>query len=107
VTIHRKGCQNLKYLEPERLIRAEWQDSLVSNFVTVIKVHADISSAVVNALNKLARDLKNKLKGFGYKEIKDEYVFEIVAIVTNKAELESLIKNCESVKGVRKVYRSE
>lgn len=107
VTIHRKGCQNLKYLEPERLIKAEWQDSLVSDFIAVIKVLADNTNAVVNSLNNAARDLKTKLKGFGYREIKGELVFEIVVQISNKAELDKIMNSFESIKDVRKVYRSE
>lgn len=107
VTIHRNGCQNLKYLEPERLIKAEWQDSLVSNFIAVIKVYAENQNSVINNLNTVARDLKGKLKGFGYKEVKDELVFDIVVQISNKTELENIIKSFEMVKDVRKVFRSE
>lgn len=107
VTIHRSGCQNLKYLEPERLIKAEWQDSLVSNFIAVIKVYAENQNSVINNLNTVARDLKGKLKGFGYKEVKDELVFDIVVQISNKTELENIIKSFEMVKDVRKVFRSE
>lgn len=107
VTIHRSGCQNLKYLEPERLIKAEWQDSLVSNFIAVIKIYAENQNSVINNLNTVARDLKGKLKGFGYKEIKDELVFDIVVQISNKTELENIIKSFEMVKDVRKVFRSE
>lgn len=107
VTIHRAECQNLKYLEPERLIKAEWQDSLVSNFVAVIKVHADDTSSVVNHMNNFVRDLKNCLKGFGYKKVKDELVFEVIVEIKNKAELDGIIKSIESLKDIRRVYRSE
>jgi len=107
VTIHRSDCPNMKYLETERLIKAEWQDALISNFIAVIKVYADNTNAVINSLNNLARDMKGKLKGFGYKEVKDELVFEIVVQISNKNELESIIKSFESVKDVRKVFRSE
>ena len=107
VTIHRCGCQNLKYLEPERLIKAEWQESLVSNFVAVVKVHADDTNVVINNMNNFVRDLKNMLKGFGYKKVKDELVFEIIIQITNKNELETIIQNIESMKDIRKVYRSE
>ena len=106
VTIHRKNCPNLKYLEPERLIKAEWQDSLVSDFTAVIKVYADNTNAVINSLNNAARDLKNKLKGFGYREIKGELVFEIVVQINNKTEIDNIIKSFESIKDVRKVFRS-
>ena len=107
VTIHRSGCQNLKYLEPERLIKAEWQDTKGSSFVAVVKVHADNVNADINSLNTIARELKAKLKGFGYKEIKDELVFEIVVEISNKTELDAVIKSFEGVKYVRRVYRSE
>lgn len=107
VTIHRKGCHNLKYLEPERLIKAEWQENLVSDFNAVIKIYADNTNSVINALNATARELKNKLKGFGYKEVGDELVFEIVVQISNKTELDKIIKNFEGVKFVRKVFRSE
>ena len=107
VTIHRSSCQNLKYLEQERLIKAEWQENATSRFVAVIKVHADDVNSVINSLNSISRELKGKLKGFGYKEVKDELVFEIVVLISNKKELEDIIKDFEHVKFVRKVYRSE
>lgn len=107
VTIHRSSCQNLKYLEQERLIKAEWQENATSSFVAVIKVHADDVNSVINSLNSISRELKGKLKGFGYKEVKDELVFEIVVLISNKKELEDIIKDFEHVKFVRKVYRSE
>lgn len=107
VTIHRADCPNLKYLEPERLIKAEWQENVASSFVAVIKIHADNENSVITTLNNIARDLKNKLKGFGYKEIKNELVFDIVVLISNKNELQSIINSFESVKKVRRVYRSE
>ena len=107
VTIHRSSCQNLKYLEQERLIKAEWQENATSSFVAVIKVHADDVNSVINSLNSISRELKGKLKGFGYKEVKDELVFEIVVLIKKKKELEDIIKDFEHVKFVRKVYRSE
>ena len=107
VTIHKANCPNLKYLESERFMTAEWEDSAVSSFTTVIKIHADNVNSVINNLNALARELKTKLKGFGYKEIKNELVFDIVVQVSNTAELENLIRVFENVKYVRRVYRSE
>ena len=107
VTIHRDGCQNLKYLEPERLIKAEWEDANVSNFTSVIKIHTDLVGSVINTINKIAGDLKGKLKGFGYREIKDEYVFDVVVAISNTKELKDIMKNFEKVKLVRRVYRGE
>lgn len=107
VTIHRSNCPNLKYLEPERLIKAEWQTSMVSDFTAVIKIYADNTNSVINNLSNLAREQKGKLKGFGFKEVKGELVFDVVVQISNKAELESIMRAFESVKNVRKVQRSE
>ena len=107
VTIHKADCPNLKYLEHERFIDAEWASNNVSGFTTTIKIHTDITGSVFNTLNKIAGDLKTKLKGFAFKEIKGEYVFDVVVLISNTAELNNIIKNFEKVKEVRKVYRSE
>ncbi|MDE6583589.1 MAG: hypothetical protein K2K31_02970, partial [Clostridia bacterium] len=107
VTIHRSECQNLKHLEQERLIKAEWQDSVISNFIATIKVVAENSNSVVNALNTASRALKNNLRAFAYKEQNGELVFEIVVQISNKNELNTIINNFEQIKQVIKVYRSE
>ncbi|MGN1201354.1 MAG: RelA/SpoT family protein [Candidatus Caccovivens sp.] len=107
VTIHRSNCPNLKYLEPERLIKAEWQDTKGASFTAVIKIHTDLVGSVINTLNNIAISFKNKLKGFGFKEIKDEYVFNIILLVSNKDEIDEAIKSFQNLKFVRKVYRSE
>ncbi len=107
VTIHRANCANIKYLEPERLIKAQWQDDLTNDFVAVIKIETDNLNSVVNSINTTARALKGKLRGFAYKEIKDQLVFEIVISISNKIELENIINSFASLKHVLKVYRSE
>ncbi len=106
VTIHRKECINLKYLEEERLIKAEWQDCMVSNFMAVIKIETENKNEVVTNLNTTARGFRNKLKGFGYKEVKGDLQFEIAVMISSKAELEEVMRAFQSVKYVKNVYRS-
>ncbi len=107
VTIHKDTCPNLKYLESERFMPAEWEASATTSFTAVIKIYADNVNSVINNLNALAREFKSKLKGFGYKEIKNELVFDIVVQISNTAELDNMIKIFEKVKYVRKVFRGE
>ncbi len=106
VTIHRKDCSNLKFLEPERLIKAEWQESMMTDFLAVIKVQTENNNSVIDNLNGIARSFKNKLKGFGFKEVKDGLEFEIALQVANKAELDKILTTFENAKYVNKVYRS-
>ena len=107
VTIHRKECPNIKYLEKERLIEAKWENDVVSNFTAVVKVVADDDSHVIDYINNVAKNLKINLKGFSYKKVKNDLIFDIILNVKGKEEIDSAIRTFESVKGVQKVFRSE
>ena len=106
VTIHRKECPNLKYLESERLISAKWEQNAGSKFLAAIKVVSSDDKAG-DYINNVARNLKLNLKSFSYKKVKNDLVFDIIIEVSNKNDIDSAIKTFESVKGVEKVYRSE
>ena len=106
VTIHRKECPNLRYLENERLISAKWEQNSGSKFTAVIKVISNDDKAG-DYINNVARNLKLNLKGFSYKKMKNDLIFDIILEVKDKSEIDSAIKTFESVKGVEKVYRSE
>lgn len=107
VTIHRRECINVKNLEPERLIKVEWQKDLVSDFITTIKVETENNPKMIKVLTDYTRELKGKLKGFGYMQVQDKLQFQIVVQIKNKSELDSIIKNIKSIKNVQTVYRSE
>lgn len=106
VTVHRKDCSNIKYLEPERLIKAEWQQHAVTDFLACLKVVAENKTEVINNLNTAAREMKNKLKGFGYKQVDGMLEFEILFLIKNKTELDNVIKALSSIKNVKSVARS-
>ena len=107
VTIHRKECPNLKYLEKERLIGAKWEDNINSKFVATIKIVAENEPKVVDYVNNVLRNLKITLKAFNYKKVKEEIQFNVILEVNGKEEIDNAINIFEGVKGVKKVYRSE
>ena len=107
VTIHRKECPNLKYLEKERLIGAKWEDNINSKFVATIKIVAENEPKVVDYVNNVLRNLKITLKAFNYKKVKEEIQFNVILEVNGKEEIDNAINIFEGVKGVNKVYRSE
>ena len=107
VTIHRKECPNLKYLEKERLIGAKWEDNINSKFVATIKIVAENEPKVVEYVNNVLRNLKITLKAFNYKKVKEEIQFNVILEVNGKEEIDNAINIFEGVKGVKKVYRSE
>ena len=107
VTIHRKECPNLKFLEKERLIGAKWEDNINSKFIATIKIIAENEPKVVDYVNNVLRNLKITLKAFNYKKVKEEIQFNVILEVNGKEEIDNAINIFEGVKGVKKVYRSE
>ena len=107
VTIHQKNCQNLKYLERERLIDAQWQVKEGATFSATIKVIATKSDNNIGRLTNLITSLKINIKGFDAKDVGDSFVCTLRIEVKNKAELDSAIKSIRNLKNVTEVYRSE
>ena len=107
VTIHRKNCPNLKYLEKERLILAEWDEKSNEEFISVIKVVAERNPSNIVRITSQLAEMKVNLKAFESKDNKNEFTCTIVVSVKNKNEIDKIITSLEGIKGVTKVFRSE
>lgn len=107
VTIHRHDCQNLKYLEQERLISAEWEEKSKSNFVAELRLFTDNELGMVVKVTNLLVDMKINLKKIVANEKDDGVACDLVLIVKNKEELDKVISALGSLKCVRKVARKK
>ena len=107
VTIHRQNCQNLQYLEPERLIDAQWQVKEGKTFQAIIKVIAEKSDNNIGRLTNLITSLKINIRGFEAKDVGDSFICTLRLEVKNKHELDSAIKSIKNLKNVTEAYRSE
>lgn len=107
VTIHRHNCNNLQFLEKERLIDAQWQVKENATFTASIKVIATKSDNNIGRLTNLITGLKIAIKGFDAKDMGDTFICTLIIDVKNKAELESAINAIRNMKNVTDVYRSE
>ena len=107
VTIHRANCPNIAFLEPERLIEAQWQVKENATFTAIIKVVAEKSDNNIGRLTNLITGLKIAIKGFEAKDVGDNFFCTLVIDVKNKKELESAINSIRNMKNVTNVYRSE
>ncbi len=107
VTIHRLNCPNLKFLEPERLIDAQWQVKENATFMATIKVIAEKSDNNIGRLTNLITGLKINIRGFDAKDVGDSFICSLRIEVKNKAELESAISSIRNLRNVTSVYRSE
>ncbi len=107
VTIHRRNCPNLKYLESERLINAEWSTKEKKNFVATIHVVADKSNNNIAKLTTLITNMKVLITAFDAKDVGDNFICDIAVAVKNTAELEKVMSNMRQLKNVTSVQRSE
>jgi len=105
VTIHRHDCANLKYLEPERLIKAEWDDKTQINFFAEIRIFADSKTNNLVKLSTLFSEIKVDIKKITVDEKGDEIICDIIVLVKNKDELEKIMKQIKNGKGILKVIR--
>ena len=107
VTIHRHNCQNLKYLEPERLISAQWQSKENSTFMASLKVIINKIDNNLAKVTSLIASLKLPLRGFEVKENDDKFDCRVTVEVKNTEELNKNIALLQTLKDVVDVYRSE
>jgi GTP pyrophosphokinase len=107
VTIHRHNCPNLKYLEPERLIEATWQEKEGASFLANICIEADSLENCVGKITNSLASQKVAIKGFEAKENKGNTVCNVAIEVKNKNELEKIMNSLRALNGVINVQRGE
>lgn len=107
VAIHRTTCPNLKYLEKERLIDAQWQNKEDATFVANIKIIASKTDNNIAKFTNSITGIKMNIKGFDAKDSGDNFVSSLIIEVKNRNELESIINSIKNLKSVISVYRSE
>ena len=105
VTIHRKDCQNLKYLDSVRLIDVEWEERSQKDFVVEIKLLTEKSGSIINKITSNLSSSKFPIRAFEAKEGVDQMEFSIVVFVKNRDEVEKLTNMLSQIKGVKKVSR--
>lgn len=107
VTIHRRNCPNLKYLEPERLVEASWEGRENAAFSASVKVVTEKTATILASLTTIISNLKISIIGFDAKDSGDIYNITIVVMVKNKEELDKVMSSIRSLKNVLQVYRGD
>lgn len=107
VTVHRVDCPNLKYLEPERLINAVWDDSATNKTTSaVIKI---ISSTSDGFLAKLTQEILGagyKILGLESKVLGDKTHTTLKTEVKKLEDITKIINTIKLIGGVDEVFRA-
>lgn len=107
VTIHRQSCPNLKYLEPERLIGAQWQIRENASFLAHIKVEVEKADNNIAKLTTIISNLKVPMLSFEAKDVGDRFDCMVGVEVKNADQLGKIITSIKSLSDVIDAYRSE
>lgn len=105
VTIHKKDCPNLKYLDKERLIDVEWEGEGKSDVYAEIKIIAEKSPTLLNKITSNLSAENVSLRKFEAKEKSDQLECTIVIVAKNRDDIKKTCLNLEQINGVRKVNR--
>ncbi len=107
VTIHRKDCQNLNYLEPERLIKAVWDDSATSKTTSVvIKIISLTSDGFLAKLTQEILGAGYKILGLETKVSSDKTNTTLKTEVKKLDDVTKLINTIKLISGVEEVFRA-
>ena len=107
VTIHRRDCQNVKYLEQERLIDAVWDDNIKSKITAVaVKIISSTSSSFLVSLTQDVVCAGFRILGLDSKENSNGKLITTAKIEVFKQEdLTKVLKIIKDIKGVEDVFR--
>lgn len=108
VTIHRKDCHHVNFLEQERLLPADWQEKVQGQlFTTSLKVVSLPSKTLGQTIMKQIMESKVYILGFNTKtDAKNNMIMTIKLQVGSQEQLLQLIKQIENHKEVYEVSRT-
>ena len=109
IKVHKMNCPNAISLQSNyayRIMKAKWIDSTAQDFKVILHISGVDNKGIVNNLTKI---ISNNMGVFinSINIAGDEGVFDgkISLTVKNKSQLSKLMKNIESVDGVKKIER--
>ena len=106
VSIHRADCPNMKNIEEERIIEANWSQNMSSQFTATLEVICVNKSKLLVDVTTFFANRKQTLNAVNLKTREDlKAVITISVEITNIQELDEMINKLQSIEGVFDVHR--
>jgi len=110
--IHRTSCSNATHLIANygyRVLKADWEDSINSNFVVELLVTGvDSGPGVIQTLtNELSNKLGINIKSFSIEGKEGFFEGRIGIVVLNKDQLNLVVQSLEKLEGISSVVRTD
>lgn len=108
VSVHRKDCPNMKNIEKDRLIKAEWAKDASSAFIASIRIDAQNRSGLLNKITSVISTEKIQIASVNAraksKSSQDALILLDIEI-KELSELDNLIIKIKAIDGVYDAYR--
>ena len=103
VTIHKCDCINLKYLEQERLIKAEWADKSNEFKIASLHIVASMSDDFISKLSQVIINLKYSILSLETKFSAGNVICNLKVKLAKKDDTDKLISKIKSIENVMEV----
>lgn len=106
VSIHRADCPNMKHIEDERIIEANWSNNMNSQFTANLEVICVNKSKLLVDVTTFFANRKQTLNAVNLKVGEDlNAIITISVDITNIQELDDMINKLRGIEGVYDVHR--
>ena len=108
ITIHRKDCPNVKGMEQERLIEANWRTSTESKpFAVSIQIMARNTNGLLVEITSALSSLKTQILSFNARTDKNNKAIVNISIqITSLSDLETVKRKLMQISGIEDIFRA-
>lgn len=104
--IHRHSCHTLDYVEEERLLPAEWNNTGTTTYQAEVNIIAKNSAGVLASISSKIADLKLNISAITANAIAGEKtLINVIVGISKQEQLAELLKKLNNIKHVYEVYR--
>ncbi len=104
ITVHRLNCPNSNNCK-ERTVDVRWNKQEDKKYLTNLIIYANHDQNLLLDIMAKTANFDLHVKHFNDLEKKDDYVFEIVLLVSEKTALDKFIQSLENIKEIDRVER--
>lgn len=108
VVIHRRDCPNMRNVETDRLLPAEWLNAgMGSRYNAHIEVRAADQGVILSVVSNIAADMRLAITSVNGRIDKNRSaIVDVSVTLTRKEDIETLIKRVKSDSRIFDVYRT-
>ena len=103
VTIHKSTCQNLRYLEQERLIKADWADMPSGYKVIELNIVANEDDRLISNISLLIANLHFGIMSLETKRSLNRIICDIKIKISNPADKDKILAEIKKINNVLEV----